>query len=198
MHDGRKYPEQIENPIDNILIKSIRLFYKYFRLINLTPNFFTTLSLIFGLLTVYNIYNQSYLYSAVFYFFSYICDVIDGNYARTFNLVTIFGDYYDHISDLVINILILITYLNYGKLKLGSFMWFIIIFLCLTQSISLGCMEKYVRRTSYKHKSHSFNNLTNLCPDIIEKNYLEYLKYFSCGTYIILIISILILNHYYS
>ena len=47
----------------------------------------------------------NYIISAILYLTRYIFDCIDGFYARKYNMTTVFGDWYDHISDILINLI---------------------------------------------------------------------------------------------
>ena len=49
----RKIPREYENPIDNINLDFAEFMCPYFKVLNLTPNDLTTISFIFGLLSVY-------------------------------------------------------------------------------------------------------------------------------------------------
>ena len=97
---GRKIEEKYENPFDNIIIDFAEKINPIFKKFNFTPNMLTTLSLIFGILSPYFIYIKYYNLAAFFYLLSYMFDCFDGNYARKYNMVTDFGDLYDHIGDL--------------------------------------------------------------------------------------------------
>ena len=46
--------------------------------------------------------NNNYILACIYYFISYFFDVLDGIYAREYNMVSEFGDYYDHIKDIVV------------------------------------------------------------------------------------------------
>ena len=115
--DGRKIISELENPIDNILIiLSIKfgdILHKYKFI---TPNIITTISIILSIIAIYFIYIKYYKIGAILFFISYFFDCLDGNFARRFNMVTTFGDYYDHIGDifkyLLLIYVILISNLN--------------------------------------------------------------------------------------
>ena len=96
------------NPIDNILIDlSIYVGKPLSKYSFFTPNVFTTMSLVISLVGIYLIYNEIYKIGAILVFIGYFFDCLDGNFARAYNMVTHFGDLYDHISDLVKYILLI-------------------------------------------------------------------------------------------
>ena len=111
---NRKLRIKYENPIDNMIYKIVEILDHIFYKLNFTPNIITTLSLLFGLLSAYYFYYNNYLCIPL-YLFSYILDFSDGFFARKYNMITIFGDYYDHISDLIK--FIITFYILYHKIK---------------------------------------------------------------------------------
>ena len=114
----RKIPENLENPIDNLIYKDIDKVSSIFKKYNFTPNMLTTISAFFGFLSIYAICKDKFLSGGILYFISYYFDCLDGYYARKYDMVTKFGDYYDHISDTVkiITIICTLYYIDSGKL----------------------------------------------------------------------------------
>lgn len=173
--DGRKIKSEYENPIDNILItlciKLGKILKKY---TFFTPNVFTTISLIIALIGLYYIYYTYYKIGSILYFISYFFDCLDGNFARKYNMVTDFGDLYDHASDITKYILLVIIIL-YSKLKIKTkFGFLIIVFLAsLFGVIHLGCQQQFYNDNS------CLNNFKIFCPD---KTYIIYTRYLGCGT----------------
>ena len=110
----RKLKEEYENPIDNLIYIIVEKLDPIFYRLNFTPNIITTLSLITGLLSGYYFYKDNILCIPL-YILSYILDCSDGYFARKYNMVTTFGDYYDHISDVIKSIVIF--YIIYIKAK---------------------------------------------------------------------------------
>ena len=98
---GRKIIKENENPIDNLIIYTTDILNPFFYKLKLTPNDLTTISLIIGLFSPLLIYNQYYISGGILFFISYMFDCYDGNYARTYNMASDFGDLYDHISDII-------------------------------------------------------------------------------------------------
>ena len=48
----RKIPKNLENPIDNVIIDACETMSTFFKNLHLNPNDITTLSLIFGILSI--------------------------------------------------------------------------------------------------------------------------------------------------
>lgn len=188
MNNGRKISRDNDNPIDNTLIDISYKLGKVFKIFNFTPNMITTISLLITLIGINNIYNGNYKIGAILYFIGYLFDCMDGNYARTYNMTSKFGDYYDHISD-VMKIIILIICLYLLKIKRKTKILFIIIFLIfiLLSFIHLGCQEK---NNNEVNDDTILKYFKRLC---INKENIIYTRYYGVGT-LQMIISLFIFN----
>ncbi len=181
---ARKIPEELENPIDNILIELAEKLNPYFYKLGFNPNGVTTLSLIFGILSCYFYYLKYYLFSSISMFISYFFDVMDGNFARRYNMQTQFGDYYDHIKDTIV--LFTITYLILTNKDLSfslKILGFIVGLFFLFGSIThLGCIEQYVKKSNSKKniKESKFLSGFQQCCQNLSK--IKQFRYFGTGT----------------
>jgi hypothetical protein len=189
----RKIPDNIENPIDDILLNICEDVSPTFYNNGYTPNMITTLSIISTIIVVLLLLNANYIWAAIFYLIAYFFDCLDGHYARKYNMVTVFGDYYDHISDLLKIIAVLSTMYYIDSKKFMTILPIIIIFFILS-TIHFGCQELYYNSS----ESETLNFTKNLCP-IDEENNKNYIKnkmyitkFFGMGTFqFILILSII-------
>ena len=110
---GNKLPEHYDDPVDIFYKKYIDVINPHFKEAGMTPNMITTLSLVFGLLTCYLYYKSYYVSAGLSYIVSYFFDVMDGYFARIYNMGSVFGSYYDSISDnAVVLILLILFYKN--------------------------------------------------------------------------------------
>jgi phosphatidylglycerophosphate synthase len=191
-----KLSDDQENPFDNILIYIAHYVKSYFKLLNLTANDITTLSLIFGIIAVVMLYKNNYILTCIFYLISYFFDILDGIYAREYNMVSEFGDYYDHIKDVSVNILYFsVLFYKFEKPKNFKPLLVLVISLSfLLMSMNLGCQEKIYHKDD--DKKDSLSSLKHLCfknPEVM----IKYTRFFGCGTFIIItIITTLICRHY--
>jgi len=174
--DGKKIIDKYENPFDIYLIYIGNQLGKIFIKLNFTPNMITTLSLISTLIGIKYIYEGHYKIGAILYNIGYFFDCMDGNYARTYNMTSDFGDYYDHIGD-TIKIIFLLICLYLLKIKKSTKVLFIIIsyILGILSLIHLGCQEK-IKNNYDKSVLEIFKIL---CQD---KNNIIYTRYFGTGT----------------
>ena len=111
-------------------------------------------------------------------------------------MVTKFGDYFDHIKDMVVNILLIIVFIkysNYSKNALYAIL-IITIILFITLSMHLGCQEKWVKKNMPHQESEYLSIITKLlnlgeCDD-----YIHYLKYLGCGSFALWISLVIFFN----
>lgn len=185
-----KIPDNIDNPIDTFLYKIIDNHLEFYNNNNFTPNKITTLSLISGLLSGYSFYKDQYILSALLFLLSYYFDCADGKFARKYNMVTKFGDIYDHISDVTkVGVLILLMYYK-SKNKLDNKFKKIIIpgiILLILLILFFECQEKI-----YDKKESDTLLLTNIFTQDQCKENIKYLRYFSPVTLIMYIIIIIL------
>jgi hypothetical protein len=179
----RKLPSKYENPIDNCIYILVENTTDYFHKLNFTPNMLTTIGVSFTGLMLYSIKNNNYRNAAIYYMISYIFDCYDGYYARKYNMVTKFGDYYDHIHDVTKNILLF--YVLYKKNPKRTIKYIpIVILLFVFALVHLKYQEDYYDR-HYESKTLNFNHLLGIkkVSKNVAKRKLRYTRYFGCGTF---------------
>jgi phosphatidylglycerophosphate synthase len=191
---GKKVPEYYEDPFDNFLGIYVKKLNPYFKKINFTPNGITTLSFLFGLLTIYMYLDRRYILSALSLLISYFFDCMDGNYARTYKMTSKFGDIYDHLTDIIIGVLgvyLFIVNKNiYRNFKIGSI---IIFFVFLIGTLYyLSCEQKYIDKNNNKEYS-----LNMFLPECKNTNYLSFFRYFGTGMLNLLVIIIIFLHYFF-
>jgi phosphatidylglycerophosphate synthase len=179
MNNGLKIPPKFENPIDNVLIYICNNLNTIFFQLKITPNILTTFSLLITLGGIYLISNKNFKVGSVLIFIGYFFDCSDGNFARKYNMVSKFGDYYDHISD-VFKILLLVLILYKLKLKKNNKLILLIIAIVfiLLLGIHMGCQEKY-----YNKKS-SLDILKPLCR---KKEHIKITRFGGSGTFFLVL-----------
>lgn len=188
----RKFSRLDDNPIDTILYDIAELLSPIFKLLNFTPNMFTTLSFITGLISLYNFYIKNYNYSAIYYVVSYWFDTIDGHYARKYNMQTKFGDYYDHVTDVIVNVMFYYLFYINNDIDITYKKYFLILFIITLKltSYHFGCVEIKNKNDKRFLKSDTIKIMgTSFCND---KLFIT--SFFNSGT-IIMLTTIYILLH---
>ena len=189
----RKIPARFENPFDTVIIEHIDNIQSHFFKLGFTPNILTTFSVICQIISMYFFVNNNEyytVYAVIFFGLSYYFDCFDGHFARSYDMVTTFGDYYDHISDflkiVVFVVLIFMYYKSYFYISVG-----IIGSFGLLSMIHLSCQEHY-----YANSSDTMHYLKYICPtkyfNIKIGKCLSITKYVGCGTYMLVAMFLII------
>jgi len=181
-----KIPSSQENPIDVANIWLCDKLCPLFHSLKMTANHITTLSLIFGIISLVFLWKYNWIGFAVTYYISYMFDCMDGHYARKYKMVSKFGDYYDHIKDVIVVIGILVILIVRYQVPRKVWVVFTVVLLVFTllMTAHLGCQEKL-----YPHdESPALNSSKILCPGDAKKN-IQYTKWFGCGTWTLVTIS---------
>jgi phosphatidylglycerophosphate synthase len=190
----RKIPSNLENPIDDILLKIIDKIQPGVYKLGFTPNILTTFSLLFWVGGLYFFVNSGVYYTyytVILMAFSYFFDCFDGHFARTYDMVTKFGDYYDHISD-ISKILLLIYFILVKYTAQSLIVLPIIVISMILSFMHLSCQELY-----YGLPTDTLNFLNIFCvanKDNV-KSVMNITKHFGCGTmYFIIILCVIYLK----
>lgn len=199
----RKIPEYFENPIDNILLKISDKAIVFFKNTGHTPNIITTYSFITGLLALYFLYNNKIYLFVICFSISYFFDCVDGHMARTYNMVTKYGDFYDHFTDAVIGLgVVVIIFLKYKDFITTNIIILFIIFFLL-MNLHIGCQQKIYKKLNISNKIEKgdIENQSSEFLDIFEDLCLDsewghFTKYFGVGTYHAFIIVLIFYLNY--
>lgn len=187
-NNGRKIPIAIENPFDNILIHAATQTNPLLRSLGFTPNMLTFLALCTGLMTAYAVYKGWFLFAAILVLVSYFFDTLDGNMARMYNMVSSFGDIFDHVSDVVkyASLYIAVYNTRFMSIQFKIVFYIVTLFVCLFILVHVGCQEK-----SYdKQHTDTLSLLEMLCPNA---DMIHVTKYIGIGTWIYILIVFMIL-----
>ena len=201
--DGRKVPSHFENPIDNLILESAFILNPHFKNMNMTPNCLTFISGVFGILSTLCIVNSNYLLASAFYLLSYIFDCYDGNFARTYDQVTEFGDWFDHVKDnlVVISMLVAVYFKTDLPSNLKFYSLIIVVIFIFLMNIHMGCQEHHYHNCHSEvneiiNKSKTLHMLTNKLKGVCTNNNIKYTRYIGSGTCTIVICIILIIFQY--
>ena len=85
--------------------------YKFVDLIsneNMEPNIITAINIIPSILSLYFLYNCNYFLFFIFLIVRLVLDCLDGHVARKYNKITPFGDKFDHYTDLIFYIILIV------------------------------------------------------------------------------------------
>jgi hypothetical protein len=202
MENGSKLPTSLNDPVDEGILKYIidplnPILYT----LGCTPNILTAISGIIGLIGIYFIYHSNYILGSIFIFISYIFDCFDGNFARKYNMVTDFGDWFDHIKDwVVLFLLIIVLYTKKDitvRFKVITFILFVV--LSLLTGLYLGEQDIYYNsENNGVEKSKFLEFFYNILDKILNtkskpEQKLKYFRFFGPGVLNVYILLVLIL-----
>jgi phosphatidylglycerophosphate synthase len=187
----KKIPNELECPIDNLIIDYIAVpFSEMFKHFNFTPNGITTLSLLFGIISIISLCKGWLLGTVIFMFLSYVMDCVDGYYARKYDMVTKGGDYYDHIKDALVFLVYIVILYRRNRYKLSNMQWLVVlgvlVFFLLSSIAYFACQEKYYDKAI---DIPTLGWLQNFVKDKkTAEKCLETLRYFGMGTFIVVVL----------
>ena len=190
-----KLPKNLEDPIDILMADLSGYISPTFKYFGFTPNLITTLSLIFALASIYYLLGSEFKKAGILFFASYFFDCLDGYFARKYDMTTQFGDYYDHIVDILKGTIVYTFIIIFLYQNDRIFLIILFIFVIVIQAIYIGCQERYVSYVNPKINSEMLGLVSKTCTGTLPEvtNKLTYLRYIGCGTAMALI-SILIYN----
>ena len=145
----------------------------------------SNISSIIGLLGLY--FCRPYIF-IIFMWLGYFFDCMDGHYARTYDMCTTFGDYYDHTSDILIHFTFGLLF--FSTFAIHNYVLYFVLSLCLSLTgLHMGCQE--IIHTAFitkspSFKSHSSHSLQWLKVFADEK-YIHWSRYFGTGTSFLLL-----------
>ena len=190
----KKLPLKYENPFDNMIYIFVEEITPYLYKAKLTPNMITTGANILSIIGLINLWNRKYFEASIYFGVSYVLDCVDGYMARKYNMVSKFGDYYDHISDASKFLLFIISLI---LLKPKTFLKVlpIVVFFFIGLNLQLYYQEYYYNK---KEASPSLNLISTLVPKFIKPNnkkqskkFMRAARYFGCGTFNLVIVLII-------
>jgi phosphatidylglycerophosphate synthase len=175
----RKLSMDQEGPVDILILHIVEWITPTLHATGHTPNLITTYSLICGLLGAYCLWRGFLLAFVLLFSLAYLYDCVDGYMARRYKQTSVFGDYYDHISDIVKMGAVL--YVFYSKYSFQRLIPIIIILglLLIGMFVYQGCAQQIVNGEDSKETLDLFQSLC------ISQDTIQWAKYFSCGTSIL-------------
>jgi len=182
-----KIPWYYDSPVDNILNIISDSIDPLFKITGHTPNMITTYSLICAIIGIYKLNENKVNTSIIFIILSYFFDVMDGRFARKYDMITKIGDYYDHITDILLYIGIIFIIIKNYKIKVVHISIFIISLSLMT--VHFGCQQNMID-DEYKQENEFLDTFKPMCPN---NGMIKYTKIFGNGTFVL--INILLIKY---
>ena len=109
----------------------------------------------------------------------FFLDHLDGEMARTHNMVTEFGDYFDHILDVTYEVpLAIILIWKLYSTPLFFPILITLIALVYLSTMLVACQEVVLEKESTKIASKSLQGIQSMCPPGFSHDHIRYIKYF--------------------
>ena len=199
VHDGRKIPREYENPIDNVLIDITHSLNPTYKKLGITPNILTTFSWVCAIVGLW-LFKKApkgshHVYiGVILYFMGYFFDCADGNMARTYRMTTIFGDKYDHYTDMITTIFVYYVLFKVTPKKYRVLCAVIIVVLTGLTIVQLGCQERIYHTSQSNNESPFLESSKLLCRGDISTvgDMIKYTRFFGCGTLMVAVCMIML------
>lgn len=165
----KKVPDSMENPIDVMIYDSTDPINTELNKIPwMTPNAITAFGMVVGIASLLFYIKGDWKLSILFFMLYYYFDCMDGYYARKYNKISVFGDYFDHARDLYISLTMLV--LIFIKLSGGSDKMVFIIGTIIVVGLCIfyvGCQESIGQKVGMLNEgtSGTLNWAKCACPD---------------------------------
>lgn len=180
-HNGRKIDSEYDNPIDDLIIEFVDRLTPFFKSMNYTANGITTLSLIFGVAALYHMMRKELVPFTVYATLYYVFDVMDGHYARKYNITSKWGDKYDHFKDLLIGVGgVYILFTGYDIAEYPVLILCILTLMILA-SLHVGCQEQMRNKEDRSDTLSIFNCLSK---ETCKRN-IGVLRWFGTGSVLV-------------
>lgn len=186
-----------ENPFDRVLIGLSDVVAPTLRNAGFTPNMLTTICVVASYFAVRSLQSgdkpRFVLWALIGYFF----DCLDGHFARKYNMCTLFGDFYDHITDWIYYAaLMYVAFITRGlKPQFVAHRWIIIIGLIVLACLMMwhfGCQETLHAKRTTKPVSPTLNLFKRLCGKNPEES-VKTSRWFGCGTFNVVLAAIIVI-----
>jgi phosphatidylglycerophosphate synthase len=159
-----KVTSDLENPIDAWILRHSARLLPALRRTGHTPNLLTTYSFLCGLGAVWCLREESVVGFVVFFAASYFFDCLDGQFARRYKMTSVFGDLYDHATDLIVYALIVLTVVQRRPAALTHPVTLTIAALALVGLlVNIGCQQHLHHRNNPDRQWETLDALQCLC-----------------------------------
>jgi len=168
-----------EGPVDIVFLTLTEWITPALHALGHIPNTITTYSLISALGAAYCLWKGFIGAFVGLFLLAYLFDCVDGYMARRYNQITVFGDYYDHISDIIRGFSLLLVIVC--KYPLNNVVPVLILLgiLVIGMCIYIGCSQKSIKLKNSKSQEETLDIFQSLCA---RDDTIQWAKYFSCGT----------------
>jgi phosphatidylglycerophosphate synthase len=181
-----KLKTENEGPVDIVFLTLTEWVTPLFHATGHTPNMITTYSLLCGLGAAYALWEGWLVTFVVLFLVAYLFDCVDGYMARRYKQMSVFGDYYDHISDVVKTAALFYVIVCKYPIKKVAPIGIALGALLVGMLTYQGCAQKIIKEEGFANEGETLDMFQNLCAS---DDTIHWIKYFSCGTFQLAIVA---------
>lgn len=190
---ANKLPDELQDPVDTTILRYTQRVLPYLKNTNHTPNDVTTYSFICGLLSVLLLYNGCITAFCILFALSYVFDCMDGQMARKYDMVTKDGDAYDHATDWIVYILLLLVMYNRYKNTTGRFWVLTVLIVALVGTcVYTGCQQVYTKQNGV----HATRELQDIFIPLAVPNGIHVARYTGFGCLMLIVLGCVLFLEY--
>ena len=174
-----------ENPVDVVLLGLTGTLLPAFHATGHTPNVITTYSFAAGLVAVAALWYGHVGTFVVAYAVSYTFDCMDGQMARRYRMTSEFGDWYDHVTDVLVMVLlaVVIGVRRWRYVSAAEVLTFVALLLLL--GVHMGCQQRHRPRPSTEEDAEEAETLDDLQVLCHHREWIRWTRYFGSGTFVV-------------
>lgn len=131
-----------DSPIDEEIIRVGQHLFPLFRYAGFSANDITSFSVISGGIALYAFTQRRFTVAAVTYLISNFFDILDGAYARTYGETSVFGDFYDRATDIIVSLPLIYLIWNSNKTKINTSIFLILLITTFIHNVALDKRDK--------------------------------------------------------
>jgi len=197
----RKCDRRYENPIDNVIIDSCDYVCPLLYALHFTPNIITTIGTIVYFLALVNLCRGNMWWFVALYVAGYWLDCLDGHYARKYHMETEFGDYFDHVRDLLLMIAIsIIIFMRYNN-KVPRYVMMLVSavlgIMLVLMIMYIGCLDCIEHSETSRPHSATLSFTRSLCVTPYPEHFVSFFRYFGHATNVLVLLVMILGLEYY-
>lgn len=187
-----KIPDELENPIDVVLLRVCEAIEPTLMAAGATPNIVTMASALAGAGSAWALWHGKLGAFIVLYFLAYFGDVLDGHMARRYGMVTQLGDVLDHTNDTLRFVVLVTVLLLRHRMPLWG--WAVMAATLLLMASQLGCQQKaYAPTRPADRPAETLDGLIPLCPARDGNVGMKTTRWFGVGTWQVVFVLLVVL-----
>jgi len=177
-HERKRVPGKVVDAVDAFIVGRIcRPIAPFFRATGHTANTITAYGVMFSLAFIWYLWKDDMMRFSFYFWIAYVLDCLDGYYARRYDMVSKFGDIFEHVRDVasIASMFAICTF----KYVVSQHVMIIVLATSLITGIHVGCSQKAFLDRDY---DESLDVLKTLC---FAESFRELFSLYGIGMYMV-------------